>query len=453
METVINKEILSENASTSVTRPLLWMVLSGVISIANSILIWVFMARMRETEELGRFTIVMGLYALFYSVCSLGLMPFLVSEISRRNEQSKMRQEGEQAVVSFVSSASVFLLISGIVCAVLMAACGFWASESWSVRVSTLILSLTMIPTGVIGVAEATAISFGRTRLIAFVTTLENVLRTLIPLVLIWLGYSISVICLSFVVVRIPALLVYLLAAKKRISNFDFNTEDFVKILKVSPTFAGTIIFASINWQVVIILLGHYSTEVESAKYGVASRFLIPVSILMASYANVIQPLITQHIQKATGNSGLYLSKMARYPLILSTLAALISPFLSGQVLVAFFGDNYADVAPTLNILAVSVVPFCLVMVVARGLIATNSQHIDLLANALGAIACFSAGAMLIPQYGAVGAALAQLISFLLIALVEVSYLSKKIVSFDVWRTGSFSSACLMIIYLILWKF
>lgn len=310
-----------------------------------------------------------------------------------------------------------------------------------------------MIPTGVIGVAEATAISFGRTRLIAFVTTLENVLRTLIPLVLIWLGYSISVICLSFVVVRIPALLVYLLAAKKRISNFDFNTEDFVKILKVSPTFAGTIIFASINWQVVIILLGHYSTEVESAKYGVASRFLIPVSILMASYANVIQPLITQHIQKATGNSGLYLSKMARYPLILSTLAALISPFLSGQVLVAFFGDNYADVAPTLNILAVSVVPFCLVMVVARGLIATNSQHIDLLANALGAIACFSAGAMLIPQYGAVGAALAQLISFLLIALVEVSYLSKKIVSFDVWRTGSFSSACLMIIYLILWKF
>ncbi|HEX8195281.1 MAG TPA: polysaccharide biosynthesis C-terminal domain-containing protein [Pyrinomonadaceae bacterium] len=452
MATVINKEILSENASTSVTKPLLWMVLSGVISIANSILIWVFMARMRETEELGRFTIVMGLYALFYSVCSLGLMPFLVSEISRRNEQSKMRQEGNQAVVGFISSASVFLLISGIVCAVLMAACGFWASESWSVRVSTLILSLTMIPTGVIGVAEATAISFGRTRLIAFVTTLENVLRTLIPLVLIWFGYSISVICLSFVVVRIPALLVYLLAAKKGISNFDFNTEDFIKISKVSPTFAGTIIFASINWQVVIILLGHYSTEVESAKYGVASRFLIPVSILMASYANVIQPLITQHIQKATGNSGLYLSKMARYPLILSTLAALISPFLSGQVLVALFGDNYADVAPTLNILAVSVVPFCLVMVVARGLIATNSQHIDLLANALGAIACFSVGAMLIPQYGAVGAALAQLISFLLIALVEVSYLSKKLVSFNVWRTGSYSSACLMIIYLILWK-
>ena len=452
MATVINKEILSENASTSVTRPLLWMVLSGVISIANSILIWVFMARMRETEELGRFTIVMGLYALFYSVCSLGLMPFLVSEISRRNEQSKMRQEGEQAVVSFVSSASVFLLISGIVCAVLMAACGFWASESWSVRVSTLILSLTMIPTGVIAVAEATAISFGRTRLIAFVTTLENVLRTLIPLVLIWFGYSISVICLSFVVVRIPALLVYLLAAKKGISNFDFNTEDFVKISKVSPTFAGTIIFASINWQVVIILLGHYSTEVESAKYGVASRFLIPVSILMASYANVIQPLITQHIQKATGNSGLYLSKMARYPLILSTLAALISPFLSGQVLVALFGDNYADVAPTLNILAVSVVPFCLVMVVARGLVATNSQHVDLLANALGAVACFSAGVMLIPQYGAVGAALAQLFSFLLIALVEISYLSKKLVSFNVWRTGSYSSACLLVIYLILWK-
>lgn len=453
MATVINNEVLTKSASTNVTKHLLWMVWSGAISIANSILIWVFMARMRETEELGRFTIVMGLYALFYSICSLGLMPYLVSEITRRNEQRNVDQEGEQTVVSFISSASVFLLIAGIVCAVLMAACGFWASESSSVHISTLILSFTMIPSGVMAVAEAAAISFGRTRLIAFVTTLENVLRTVIPLGLIWFGCSISIICLAFAAVRIPALLVYLLAADKKLSSFAFNKEDFVKISKVCPTFAGTIIFASLNWQAVIILLGHFSTEVESAKYGVASRFLIPVSILMASYANVIQPLITQHIEKSKVNSGLFLSKMARYPLLLSALGAIVSPFLSRQILITFFGENYGDVAPTLNILALSVVPFCVVMVVARGLIATSSQHVDLIANALGAVACFFVGVMLIPHYGAFGAAVAQLFSFLLMALVEVGYLSKKLVSFNVWRTGSFTSACLMIFYIILWKF
>lgn len=171
---------------------------------------------------------------------------------------------------------------------------GFWVSESWSVRIATLILSLAMIPTGLIYVAEA-------------------------------------------------------------------------------------------------------------AKYGAASRFLIPVSILMASYASVIQPVLTQSIGKLTENSGLYLSKMASYPLILGTLAAIISPFLSRQILTAFFGSNYTDAALTLDIPAVSVVPFCLVMVVARGLVATNSQHIDLIANILGVAGCIYAGLWLIPQYGATG--------------------------------------------------
>ncbi|HLM00730.1 MAG TPA: hypothetical protein VK400_06720, partial [Pyrinomonadaceae bacterium] len=206
--TATKKEISSPGAGKATMQNMLWMAWSGAVSIANSILIWVFMARMRDVEELGRFTIVMALYALFFSVCSLGLMPYMVNEISRRKARSESGESGESGeksaagVSGFIGGASAFLLVSGICCAVLMAACGFWASESWSVRVSTMILSLAMIPTGLIGVAEATAISYGRTRLIAFVTTLENVLRTAVPLGLIWLGYDISAVCVSFVAVR-----------------------------------------------------------------------------------------------------------------------------------------------------------------------------------------------------------------------------------------------------------
>ena len=252
--------------------------------------------------------------------------------------------------------------------------------------------------------------------------------------------------------VRILALSIYVLAARSQLSNAAFNTADFVRILKVSPTFAGTVILAAINWQAAIILLGRFSTETESAKFGVASRFLIPITILMASYASVIQPVIAQYTQKSIEETGSYLSKMASYPLILSTLAAIASPFLSRQILIACFGETYQNAAPTLDILAISVVPFCLVMVVARGLVVTNSQHVDLFANALGVIAGFAAGAILIPSHGAVGAAIAQLFSFLLMALVEAGYLSRKIVGFSMWRTASVSSVCLLIIYIIIWK-
>ena len=266
-----DKMLPNKNEAAKVGQNLLWMVWSATISIANSILLWAYFARMREVEDVGRFTIVMGLYTLFFSICSLGLIPFLVSEISRRIEHTS--DKSEQKIVTFISTASVVLLISGIVCAVLMAVGGFLVSTSWSVRLSTLILSLAMIPTGVIAVGEATAISFGQTRIIAIATTLENLLRTIIPFVLIWYGFDIWVICVSFVAVRIVALLIYFWAARHKLKFFNFNAADLTKILQVVPTFGGTIILVSINWQAAIILLGLFSTEIESAKYGVASRF------------------------------------------------------------------------------------------------------------------------------------------------------------------------------------
>ena len=446
------KELQIKDNLTNVGQNLLWMVWSASISIANSILLWAYFARMREVEEVGRFTIVMGLYTLFFGICSLGLIPFLVSEISRRSEQNKISAKSEPNVATFISTASVVLLIAGIVCAVLMAVGGFLVSASWSVRLSTLILSLAMIPTGVIAVGESTAISFGQTRIIAIATTLENLLRTIIPFVLIWYGFDIWLICVSFVAVRVAALLIYFWAVRHKLKLFNFNAADLTKILQVVPTFGGTIILVSINWQAAIILLGLFSTEIESAKYGVASRFLIPVSILMASYAGVIQPIITQYAQRSMTNAGAYLSKMLSYPLILATLTAIISPFLSRQILTAFFGSKYADGSTTLDILAMSVVPFCIVMVVARGLVATNAQQIDLLANAIGVVVCLVGGLLLIPKYGAIGAATAQLLSFLAMAVLETVYLSRKILSFRIWQQACLSSIFLLLIHLIIWK-
>lgn len=426
-----------------------WIAWSGFVSIANSVLVWVFMARMRDVDEVGRFTIVMGLYALFHSIVSLGLMTYLINEVSRRRVAGA---ETGNSIHKFISSASVFLLISGILSAIAMLATGFLISESWPVRISTLVLSSALIPTGAVTLFEAASISYGRARLVAVATTVENLLRTIVPLALIWANFDIVSICLSFAVVRFIALAVYLIIARDHIIRFRFSKVEFRKIAAVCPTFAGTIIFASINWQASLILLGYLSTEAETAKYGAASRFLIPVSILMASFASVIQPTVVMYAEKIRSDLGSYLAKTARIPLIAATLIAIGSPFLSRQVVTVLFGPSYESAAPVLNILALSIIPFCLVMVAASGLVATNSQRVDLIANILGVIVCFGSGAILIPRYGAVGAAAAQLFSFISMALVEVIYLSRKLGSFSIWRTASAASASLILFCLILWK-
>ncbi|MCY7374715.1 MAG: oligosaccharide flippase family protein [Pyrinomonadaceae bacterium] len=443
----------AERSMPSVAGGLGWLVWSGTASVANSVLLWIFIARWRDAEELGRFTIVMGLYALFYNVCALGLSPYLVSEISRRRERNLTADGGEKNIIfRFIGSAAIFLTASGTVCAALMAASVFFVSDSAPVRVAAVVLSAALVPTGAITLAETVAVSFGRARLMAIVTTLENALRTVVPLILILLGYPMWAICLSFVAVRIVALGVYLLAAGKNLALFAFDRNDFAALAKVAPTFAGTIIFASLNWQIPIILLARLSAETESARFGVASRFLIPAAIFAASYACSMQPALIRHYEKSVGAAASYLSRMASYALILTAAAAMLAPLLSRVVLTALFGEKYADAAQTLEILAVSVVPFSLVIIAARGLVAANAQHVDLFANIFGAAIGLCAGLLLVPKYGAVGAATAQMLSFFLMSLVVVGYLSFRMKGFWLWRAAAVSFVGLLIILPIIWK-
>ncbi len=436
-------------STAQLSRSVGWMTWSGLVNIANSVAVWIFMARMRDVDEVGRFAIVMGIYALFNTIVSLGLVTYLINEISRRRATSL---DGKDSLHKFISSAAIFLLISGVLSAVVMSVTGFAVSGSWEVRFSTLLLSPALIPTGLVILLEATAISFGRARLVAKATTVENVLRTVVPLGLIVAGFDMPAICASFAVVRFIALSVYLVTAFRHLPMFQFSRFEFRRILGICPTFAGTTIFASINWQASLLLLGYLSSESETAKYGAASRFLVPASILMASYASVIQPNVARYAEQIKAQLGSYLARTARIPLFVATLAALSSPFFSRQILTVMFGPGYETAASTLDILALSMIPFCLVMVSASGLVATGSQRVDLFANILGAIVCIVTGVILIPGYGAVGAAAAQLFSFLSMALVEATYLSRNVVGFRIWRTASVSSASLILVYMILWN-
>jgi O-antigen/teichoic acid export membrane protein len=433
------------NPPAKLGRNFLWMTWTGVVGIANSVLVWVFMARMRDVEDVGRFTILMGLYALFFNLNALGLMPYLVNEITRRRDLGSIKE--------FISSSAAFLSISSILCAIAMTASAFIVSDSFQVRISAFVLSLSLLPSNLVTVSEAAAISAGRMRFIAAVATMENLLRTIIPLGLIWTGFDIFSICVSFAVIRVVSMTVHLIANRVSFDQFVFSYPEFRKIAVVSPTFAGTGVMAALNWQAPLFMLAYFSTEIQSAEYGAASRFLIPVSILLGGYANAIQPNLARTILREPQNSGTYLSKIAGYPLIAATMAVVGSFFLSEYVLNFLFGERYVSAAPTLNILVMSIIPFCLVMVTSRGLIATGMQRIDLYANIIAFAACVCAGLIAIPRYGAVGAAIAQLVCFSTMAIIEIPFLTRKLGGFSIWRRAALSSAGVVSIYLLLWNF
>lgn len=428
--------------TASLARKAIWLVWSGVVNLANSVLLWMVMARWRDAAEVGRFTIAISIYLIFVALCSLGLGAYLVSEITRRKERNGRPY-------SFIASAAAFLFLGSLGFAVLMCATGLFVADAADVEMTTALLSLALLPTGLIVTAEAVFIANGRTRVIALANTVENIFRTLVPLILVITGFQLWVIGLSFVGARVLACLVYALAARRTLSSLWLaQRSEMIALAKATPTFAGITILCSIHWQVAVLLLAWFGSEVAAAHYGVASRFLVPVAVLLASYTSILQPEATRRAITSQAALGVFLSHALRLVLVLALPFVAGTWLLARQALTWLFGAPYSDAAGALGLLAASALPMSLVMIVARGLVATNHQRVDLVGNLTGVVSCLLFGWLLIPGYGATGAAAAHLLSMIALALVEIGFAVRHLFRLEIGKTVAvcFVPLCLMIV-------
>ncbi len=411
-------------AAPSIARNTAWLVWSGAVNIANGVVLWVAMAHWRPTAEVGQFSTAMSVYTIFMTLCSLGLSSYLAAEIARRKDRG-----------TFVASALALVAVSAAVSVFAMAGAGYFATQAPAGRKAILVLSLGLIPTGLIGVAEAVFIALGRTQVIALANTTENLLRSVIPVFLLYRGHTIAEICFSFVLLRLTTCCAYALVARGRLRALREASRPVVmSIVKVAPTFAGVTILAAIHWQIGTVLVNRLSGEAEAAKFGVAGRFLVPVTLLLASYASVLQPVASRLAAQALEDLGRFLSRGLRIVIALGLPLAVGAALLGRDLLVRLFGERYAGSAPSLALLAASVVPFSIVMLAARGLVATGRQRLDLLGNAAAVAVNLISNAVLIPRFGATGAATSQFLSVTAMACVEVGYGTSPLFSMGIWQ-------------------
>jgi O-antigen/teichoic acid export membrane protein len=442
----------SAHHGSGLIRNALWMTWSGAISIANSVLLWALLARWRTTEELGRFTIVMSLYALFVTICSLGLGPYIASQVAGRIAQSKTTNENQSAI-PFIASSVCFLFAWSVVCAIVMSLAGLLASSSTEAQTACAVLSMALLPTGLIAVAEPVCNALGRARAIALAATLENLLRTIVPLWLLYRGRGLIAISLSFVGVRVIACLIYAWAGRKQLGGLVMMKPDLLReIARRAPTFAGVAILSALHFQLAAVLLGRASSETEAAQFGAASRILIPVMVLMGSYVAVVQPVASRLVAVSLPGLSEFLSRSLRLALALLVPVAVGAILLAREFLTLLFSDRFIGAAPALALLALGLIPFGVVMIVSRGLIATGNERIDLLGNVIAVVVCLTLSLALIPRYGATGAAAAQLISMTLMMLTEVVYSAQRLYRLEFGQALQATAIPLGLMSLIVWQ-
>jgi O-antigen/teichoic acid export membrane protein/glycosyltransferase involved in cell wall biosynthesis len=407
----------------SLLRNTAWLAWSGTLTIANSVVIWLLLARWRSAAEVGQFATVMSLQMIFMTVCGLGLTPYLTSQLAHNGDRRR-----------FVSSAALLITLWSGFCSLVMLAAGYYFNPSVAGRQAAYVLSLSLLPTGLISLAEAIFTATGQARVIALATTCENLLRTALPLFLLYRGASLPLICLAFAGVRLAPGVIYLATGLRLFGPLVKPARRWLReIGAVAPAFTGVTLLSALHWQLGTVLAGKLGGEAAAAEFGIAARFLVPVMILLTSYVSVLQPAASRLARQSLPDLGEFLSRCLRLVVALALPLAVGGVTLGMPLLVVLFGTRYAAAAPALGILALSILPFSVVMIAARGLVATGRQRLDLLANAVAVVANLLANLLLIPRWGATGAALAQLFSLTLMAAVEIGYGTRPLFKLQLW--------------------
>jgi O-antigen/teichoic acid export membrane protein len=164
-----------------------------------------------------------------------------------------------------------------------------------------------------------------------------------------------------------------------------------------------TLVFAD------IILLGLLAKPVETAEYFAASRAAQLVGLPMIAIASVLAPRMAVEFGKKNFAGIQTMSIMgAHFSLWPSLLIGLVIVGFGGELL-SIFGPAYINAVPLLQVLVFAQLLGLPLGNTAVLLNMTGNQHLRLYVSLVGLVLLVALGIILIPGYGAMGAAIAYL--------------------------------------------
>lgn len=202
------------------------------------------------------------------------------------------------------------------------------------------------------------------------------------------------------------------------------NSEVINKFSSFSKWMLLWAVFANLQSRADVILLSQLTTISQVSYYDVANKLTKPILLVLSAYATVMNPIYAQ-----LGSSKELKNKVKQTAKFIAAVSGLliIACLLSEPVLVILFGNKYNSSIIPLRIMLISLIFFVWTVPYNSALYALNKPSIFALAAGIGLLINIAGDYLLLPKFGAVGAAMtyfiAQVESFL------VAYIAyKKIV-------------------------
>ncbi|MEM7756960.1 MAG: flippase, partial [Cyanobacteria bacterium P01_A01_bin.40] len=185
-----------------------------------------------------------------------------------------------------------------------------------------------------------------------------------------------------------------------------------IDLLKNSWPLILSGVMSTIYMRIDQVMLGNMSTSQEVGNYAAAVKFSEVWYFIPTVICSSVYPAIIQAKQKSKEEYYLKMQQLYDFLVLLSLSVAMLVSFSSDFILTNLLGSEYSSASQILTLHIWSGI--FIFLGVARGnwLVIENKTRLSLVTQMLGAFTNVCLNLLLIPQSGAIGAAVSTLVSY-----------------------------------------
>lgn len=231
---------------------------------------------------------------------------------------------------------------------------------------------------------------------------------------------------------------------------------EFKKHIKSVIVFFGITVVTSIYTMLDTTMLGFLSNDTEVGYYSASTKLSHMVLSMLTAITSVLMPRLTSYVQSNDEKSfKMLVEKSSNIILLLSIPMTAGLIVLSKPLILLLSGENYIQAVPTMITIAPILIFISFESLLgAQILPSIGKEKISFYSYLLGAVSNVTVNFILIPKYGALGAAIGSICAEGCVCLFQLIYIRRYIFNkiFIKSLFQSLLSSILMIIVIVLLK-
>ncbi len=381
-----------------------WLFFDKLLRMGVGLLLGIWIARYLGPEQFGVWNFALALVGIFGSISSMGLQGIVVRDILRAPDQTNVT----------LGTAAALLLLGGVIAYILLliTILNLRPEDTMTKAIVAVLGSIVLFKS-----SEIAAYWFESQILSKYVVWLQNgsfLVFAAIKVVLVHQDASLMAFALATTLesLVIAFLMLVILGSRgPRLRKLQVALPRAKSLLKDSWPLLLSSIAIIVYMKIDQIMLGQMAGDEAVGIYSVAVRisevwYFVPIAIV----ASVFPTILNAKKQ----NENLYLQRLQRlYDLmvLLSVAVALPMTVFSTSLVTVLFGHPYAEAGSILAIHIWASVFVFLGVASSRWFLVENLQILSLQRTVMGAIINVFLNIIIIPKFGALGAAWATVIA------------------------------------------